>query len=73
MVAFLFHARPANKRTGAMAWPGKAGVTLPDAQSGVRRWLWAETVLPQAGDAAALAKLPEPLRELLLTTLATAA
>jgi hypothetical protein len=73
VVAVLFHALPAEKRTGAVAWPGKTTVTFSDALSGVRRWLWAEAVLPQAGDAAALTKLPEPVRELLLTTLATAA
>ena len=73
MVAVLFHALPAEKRAGAVAWPGKATVTFSDALCGVRRWLWAEAVLPQAGDATALAKLPEPVRELLLTTLAPAA
>jgi hypothetical protein len=73
VVAVLFHALPAGKRAGAVAWPGKVTVTFSDALSGVRRWLWAETILPQAGDATALAKLPDPVRELLLTTLATAA
>src|SRR5829696_5793674 len=66
VVAILFHSLPKGKRTGAVEWPGKATVTFSDALSGVRRWLWAETVLPQAGDATALAKLPKPVRELLL-------
>jgi hypothetical protein len=73
VVAILFHALPESKRAGAVAWPGKVGVTFSDALCAVRRWLWAEAVLPQAGDATALQKLPEPIRELLLTTLAPAA
>ena len=72
VVAVLFHTLPAGKRTGAVAWPGKATVTFSDALCAVRRWLWAEAVLPQAGGGTALQKLPEPVRELLLTTLAPA-
>ena len=73
VVAILFHARPAAKRAGAVAWPGKATVTFSDALCAVRRWPWDEAVLPRAGDAAALQKLPAPVRELPLTTLAPAA
>jgi hypothetical protein len=73
VVALLFVALPESKRTGAVAWPGKSTVTFSDALCAVRRWLWAEAVLPQAGNATALKKLPEPIRELLLTTLAPAA
>jgi hypothetical protein len=73
VVAILFHALPEAKRTGAVVWPGKTTVTFSDALCAVRRWLWAEAVLPQAGDHMALQKLPEPIRELLLTTLAPAA
>jgi hypothetical protein len=73
VVAILFHALPESKRVGAVAWPGKATVTFSDALCAVRRWLWAEAVLPQAGGGTALQKLPEPVRELLLTTLAPAA
>ena len=73
VVAILFHALPASKRTGAVTWPGKATVTFSDALCAVRRWLWAETILPQAGEDTALDKLPERVRELLLTTLAPAA
>jgi hypothetical protein len=72
VVAILFHALPESKRTGAVAWPGKATVTFSDALCAVRRWLWAETVLPQAGEDADLDKLPTPMRELLLATLAPA-
>jgi hypothetical protein len=56
-----------------VAWPGKAAVTLSDAMRAVRRWSWSEAVLPPAGHARALQKLPEPVRERLLTTLAPAA
>ena len=73
VVAALYAALPADRRVGAVRWPGKAGVTFSDALTAVRRWLWAEAVLPQAGDGTALQKLPEPIRELLLTTLAPAA
>lgn len=73
VVAVLFHGLPESKRSGAVSWPGKATVTFSDALCTVRRWLWAEAVLPQAGDATALQKLPQPIRELLLTTLAPAA
>jgi hypothetical protein len=73
VVAILFHALPAAKRTGAVSWPGKTTVTFSDALCAVRRWLWAEAVLPQAGADTGLEKLPERVRELLLTTLAPAA
>jgi hypothetical protein len=73
VVAILFHALPEAKRVGAVSWPGKATVTFSDALCAVRRWLWDETILPQAGDGTALQKLPQPIRELLLTTLAPAA
>jgi hypothetical protein len=73
VVAILFCALPESKRTGAVAWPGKATVTFSDALCAVRRWLWAEAILPQAGADAALDKLPAAVRELLLTTLAPAA
>lgn len=73
VVAVLFDALPAGKRGGAVAWPGKATVTFSDAVCAVRRWLWHEAVLPQAGDGTALQKLPDPNHELLLTTLAPAA
>ncbi len=72
VVAILFRALPDAKRTGAVAWPGKATVTFSDALCAVRRWLWTEAVLPQAGEDTALEKLTDPVRELLLTTLAPA-
>jgi hypothetical protein len=73
VVAVWFAALPEGKRSGSVAWPGKAGVTFADALSAVRRWLWSDAVFPQAGGGSAVEKLPEPLREVLLTALAPAA
>jgi len=73
VVALWYQALPVAERTGGIAWPGKAVVTFSDALSAVRRRLWSEWVFPQAGSGAAVQKLPEPLREILLCTLAPAA
>ena len=73
VVALLYAALPESKRTGSIYWPGKSGVTFSDALTVVRRWLWSEWVFPQAGDATALEKLPEPLKNLVLNALAPAA
>jgi hypothetical protein len=73
VVAALYHALPEARRCGRVSWEGKAGLTFSDALCSVRRWLWEEAVLTQAGAAGAIAKLPGPARELLLTTLAPAA
>jgi hypothetical protein len=72
VVALLYHALPEAKRTGAVAWPGKVGVTLSDALTAVRRWVGAEGVFAQANPEAGVAKLPPDFRELLLTALAPA-
>jgi hypothetical protein len=73
VAALLFRAPPRAKRTGAVAWPGKATVTFSDALCAVRRWLRAEAGLPQTGNGTALKKLSEPIRERPLTALAPAA
>jgi hypothetical protein len=73
VVAVLFHALPAGKRSGSVAWPGKAGVTFSDALAAVRRWVWAEGVFPRAGADAAVQQLPPEVWELLLSALAPAA
>ena len=73
VVALIYDALPTDKRTGRIEWAGKESVTFSDALTSVRRWLWAESVLPQAGCAAGLTKLPPQVQELLLTTLAPAA
>lgn len=72
-VTLLYEALPEAKRSGAVAWPGKGAVTFSDALAGVRRWLWSEWVFPQAQGGTAVDKLPEGLRELLLSALAPAA
>ncbi len=73
VVALLYDATPAALRSGAIAWPGKATVTFSDALACVRRRTWSEGILRQAGCGPGLAELPDPVRELLLTTLAPAA
>jgi hypothetical protein len=73
VVAVWFAALPESRRTGAVSWPGKAGLTFSDALAAVRRWLWSEVVFPQAGAHVSIEKLPGPLRELLLSALAPAA
>jgi DDE superfamily endonuclease len=73
VVALLYQALPAEKRTGAVHWPGKATVTFSDALTAVRRWLWADGVLTQADAAAAVHKLPLPVQDLLLSALTPAA
>jgi hypothetical protein len=70
VAALLFAALPEARRSGGVRWPGKAVVTFSDALAAVRRWLWAEWVLPQANGGTAVAKLPEPVRELLFAALA---
>jgi len=73
VVALLDQAPPGSRRTTAVRWPGKAGVTSSDALSAVRLWLWDEWAFSRAGGGITLEKLPEPLRELLMATLAPAA
>lgn len=73
VVAALFALLPQEKRAGGVSWRGKAGVSFSDALSAVRRWLWTESVFPQAGAHREFEKLPRSVRELLLTTLAPAA
>jgi hypothetical protein len=72
VVAVLFHALPAEQRSGAVRWPGKAGVTFSDALTAVRRWLWSEGVFPGAGADVAVQQLPPGVRELLLSALTPA-
>jgi hypothetical protein len=69
VVALLFDQLPPSARAGAVAWPGKVGITFSDALTAVRRWLWSEWVFPQAGSRTAIEKLPDPLREILLAGL----
>jgi hypothetical protein len=73
VVALLYDATPAGERGGRVEWPGKATVTVSDALACIRRRRWSDGDFPQAGCRSGLAELPEPVRELLLTTLAPAA
>jgi DDE superfamily endonuclease len=73
VVALLYQALPESERIGGVKWPGKATVTFSDALTAVRRWLWREWVFPQAGGAAALEELPQPLQDVLFYALAPAA
>jgi hypothetical protein len=73
VVALLYHGLPEARRTGSIAWPGKAVISFSDALTSVRRWLWSEWVFPQAAGDRAVVKLPESLREVVLSALATAA
>jgi hypothetical protein len=73
VVALPYQSLPEGKRSGGVAWPGKAFLTFSDALAAVRRWPWAESVFPQAGAGRAVEKLPAPLRGLLLAALAPAA
>ena len=73
VVAALFALLPEGKRAGGVNWRGKEGVTFSDALGAVRRWLWTESIFPQADADRAFEKLPEPVRQLLLTALAPAA
>jgi transposase len=66
VVAGLFALLPEAKRVGGVSWRGKEAVSFSDALCAVRRWLWAEAILPQAGAGTEFEKLPGPARELLL-------
>jgi DDE superfamily endonuclease len=71
-VALVYQTLPAAQRGVSVQWRGKATVSFSDALAAVRRWLWAEGVLPQAGGTAAVAKIPATLREIILSALAPA-
>ena len=73
VVAILYHLMPTEKRTGGIEWPGKTVVTFSDAMMAVRRGIWADGIFPRIDGNAAVQKLPEPMRELLLTALVPAA
>ena len=72
-VALLYDGLPERSKGVTIRWEGKAGVTFSDALSRVRRWLWDEGVLTHPDAKGGVSKLPEPIREVLLTTLAPAA
>jgi hypothetical protein len=73
VVAGLFALLPEEKRVGGVSWRGKEGVSFSDALCAVRRRLWTGSIFPQADADGEFEKLPEPVRELLFTSLAPAA
>src|SRR5262249_9317046 len=72
-VALLFMSLPESQPSGSVNWPGKATVTVPDALTGVRRWLGSAWIFPQPAGGTPVDQLPEPLRALLFSALAPAA
>lgn len=72
VVAVLYSLLPAFQRCAVVQWRGKDTIAFSDALGAVRRWLWTEGVLPQAGGAAAVEKIPAAIREILLSALAPA-
>lgn len=72
VVAVLYQALPAGKRTGVVAWAGKDTVTFSDALTATRRWLWTEGVFREAQVDGAIAELPANVKDLLLAGLAPA-
>jgi DDE superfamily endonuclease len=74
VVALLYEQLPVEAQdAGGVDWDGKEEVTFADAITAVRRWLWCNWVFAQGDHAPTFAKLPEPLREVLLYALAPAA
>jgi hypothetical protein len=73
LVALLYLSLPESRRSGSVAWPGKATVTFSDALTAVRRWLWSAWVFPQAGAGSAIQELPQQFQDFLLSALAPAA
>jgi Transposase DDE domain len=73
-VALLYARLPARwTRTARVAWAGKDQVTLADAITAVRRWLWIAWVLNPCGQRDTFSTLSRPFRDILLHALAPAA
>ncbi len=74
VVALLYEPLSAEAQAaGAVDGVGKEAVTFAEAITAVRGWLWTNGVVLKGDHAPALAKVPEPLREVLLHALAPAA
>ena len=73
MVASLHNERPAQRRVGSIERPGTTGVTISDALTAVRRWVWAEGVFAKVENGSAVEKRPTALREIVYSALAKAA
>ena len=74
VVAALYAELPARRteRIGIL-WPGKTDRTFSDAMMAVRRWLWFEWAFATPEHYNPFAKLPRPVRTVLLYALAPAA
>jgi hypothetical protein len=68
----LYHTLPEAKRPGAISCAGEETVTLSDALTAARRWVWAEGAFPQAKIDGAIAELPVNAGALLPSDLASA-
>jgi hypothetical protein len=74
VVALLYEQLPPEAQAEAgVDWEGKAAVTFSDAITAVRRWLWTHWAFATGGHHDTFAKLPQPLRQVLLYALAPAA
>jgi DDE superfamily endonuclease/Archaeal putative transposase ISC1217 len=74
VVALLYWGlRERGWAVGQVQWAQKGVVTFSDAITAVRRWLWAEWVFARVDHDRAFAKLPDPLKEVVLYALAPAA
>jgi Transposase DDE domain. len=74
VVALWYAQLPArNRDRHAIDWPGKTETTFSDAITAVRRWLWTDWVFETPSHHEAFAKIPRPVRAVLLYALAPAA
>jgi hypothetical protein len=74
VVAWLYMELPMRyRRARAVAWSGKVDVTVSDAITAVRRYLWVEGVFSISGHREAFEKLGAPLQRILLQGLAPTA
>jgi hypothetical protein len=72
-LVFAKHVQRHGVRPAATAWYDKKDLTFSDAIATVRRLFWLHTVFETPSDHDAFAKLPRPLRNLLLDQLTRAA
>lgn len=72
-LTFNTHQHRYRVRPTSTAWYVKEGITFSDAIATVRRLLWTKTIFGTSAHDDHIAKLPRPLRTLLLDTLSRAA
>lgn len=74
LVVLLYTTLPIPKTDRyRITWAGKQTTTFSDVITSVRRWLWEHWVFETSGQRGAFAKIPGPLKDMLLTGLAPAA